>query len=709
MIKIVNAEKIYSKKVGISDVNLTFPSTGLSIIFGESGSGKSTLINCLSGLDSFSSGELFLDGNKIDSLKGYSSFVFQEFQLFDHLSVNDNLSLVLQFQKRNDFEAIDKVLSQLNISDIKHNPVNKISGGQKQRVAIARALLSDKPILIADEPTANLDEDNSREIAAIFKAISSTKLVIVVTHDFAFFEDKYDQKILVSKGRIAAVDKRDPTEETKIEFIPKKTVFAFKNVFAFARAFAKKEKKLAITTVIMTLCFSVLSLCLNILMMDVSNELYRIYKHENQPYVQFVMRDEVYKTEKSITSTLLNQYQDVIKTYDETYLFLNDQDGNLNPTFEHIWVTDDPFPFILFGSGTLNNGDIIITSDVASQYFENVEDMLGYHFTMGTNTLTVSGIFEDSLGLEKTCGMNESTYQTIKHNNDARADVNLTILGVSDMHVLEKVEDGASLYYGRYPAANNEIVIGGSFASKLADANGCEVTDLLEQTYDVLISQEREYYQYEETYPLKIVGISAFRVIAFGDFYTELFDKFCQYSLDYALKGIGYFDYTKDDFKLANENNLHDKSTISEKTATAIDFLQSISMPLLYLSIILILVSGFSLLSNIINSTVQRKKEIGILASLGVEQKSIIQIFMLESVLFCVIAALISSVMSFSFLVGINELLKATLSIAFTTISYNFFIPFLVLGLSLVVSLLFTIYPIIKLFRKKTIDIIYER
>jgi hypothetical protein len=173
-----------SKEKVIANVNESFEEGKFYAIIGKSGSGKSTLLSLLAGLDEPDSGKILFNGENIQET-GYTnhrknniSLVFQNYNLIDYLSPLENIRLV-------NSQAQQDILLELSLSEhqIKRN-VMKLSGGQQQRVAIARALVSSAPVILADEPTGNLDENTASEIIEILKKLAKerNKCVIVVTH-----------------------------------------------------------------------------------------------------------------------------------------------------------------------------------------------------------------------------------------------------------------------------------------------------------------------------------------------------------------------------------------------------------------------------------------------------------------------------------------------------------------------------------------------
>ena len=173
-----------SKEKVLVNINESFEEGKFYAIIGKSGSGKSTLLSLLAGLDEPDSGKILFNGENIQET-GYTnhrknniSLVFQNYNLIDYLSPLENIYLVNN-------QAQQDILLELGLSEhqIKRN-VMKLSGGQQQRVAIARALVSSAPVILADEPTGNLDENTASEIIEILKKLAKerSKCVIVVTH-----------------------------------------------------------------------------------------------------------------------------------------------------------------------------------------------------------------------------------------------------------------------------------------------------------------------------------------------------------------------------------------------------------------------------------------------------------------------------------------------------------------------------------------------
>ncbi|MFW5889109.1 MAG: ATP-binding cassette domain-containing protein [Bacillota bacterium] len=218
MIKLKNISKYYSKNqvvsMGLRKVNLELGLNEFVAIVGESGSGKTTLLNVISGIDSYEDGEMYINEEETSYYsnedwenyrKKYIAFIFQNYNLIEAYTVLQNVEAALILsgypkEKRRDraLEIIDRVgLS----GHIKHK-ATKLSGGQKQRVVIARAIAKDAPVIVADEPTGNLDSESAKNIIELLAEIAKDKLVIIVSHDFNQVKEHATRRIRIFDGEI---------------------------------------------------------------------------------------------------------------------------------------------------------------------------------------------------------------------------------------------------------------------------------------------------------------------------------------------------------------------------------------------------------------------------------------------------------------------------------------------------------------------------
>lgn len=218
MLKLKNVSKFYYNKgiiaSGITKVNLELKIGEFIAITGESGSGKSTLLNVISGLDSYEEGEMYINGKETshytekdfeDYRRKYIANIFQNFNLVNSYTVYQNVELVLLlngYKKRQIKKKVLDIIEQVGLTKFKNTKVSKLSGGQKQRVAIARAIVKETPIIVADEPTGNLDTESAKDIIKILKKVAQNKLVIIVTHNIEQVEEYATRIIKMNDGRI---------------------------------------------------------------------------------------------------------------------------------------------------------------------------------------------------------------------------------------------------------------------------------------------------------------------------------------------------------------------------------------------------------------------------------------------------------------------------------------------------------------------------
>ncbi|MCR5047405.1 MAG: ATP-binding cassette domain-containing protein [Saccharofermentans sp.] len=200
--------------MGFSRVDLDLDIGEFVVITGESGSGKSTLLNVISGLDTYEEGEMFVCGEDTTAYgtddyenyrKTYIGNVFQDYNLINSYTVYQNIEAVMLIsgKKRKECkERVNELIEKVGLSDYRNTKVSKLSGGQKQRVAIARALAKNAPIIVADEPTGNLDSVSAEAVMETLSAVSKDKLVIVVTHNYEQAEPYATRRITMHDGTI---------------------------------------------------------------------------------------------------------------------------------------------------------------------------------------------------------------------------------------------------------------------------------------------------------------------------------------------------------------------------------------------------------------------------------------------------------------------------------------------------------------------------
>ena len=224
MIQIKSLNKIYKSKKrrqchALSDVNLTLGDKGLVFVLGKSGSGKSTLLNLIGGLDNVTSGSIEVDGNDLAKFKEkdfcnyrntHIGFIFQDYHLIDELTVYENIVLSLNLRRIEDGDKVRAALEKVDLAGYEDRFPSELSGGEQQRVAIARAIVKKPRIILADEPTGNLDTNTATAVIKLLKELARDCLILIVSHNINDANNYADRIIELRKGKIISDKTRNP-------------------------------------------------------------------------------------------------------------------------------------------------------------------------------------------------------------------------------------------------------------------------------------------------------------------------------------------------------------------------------------------------------------------------------------------------------------------------------------------------------------------
>ena len=430
LLKLKNIGKIYNSNdiltIGIRNVNLEFDYNEFVTIEGESGSGKSTLLNVIAANDTYEEGELFINE---EATSHYSSeewekyrendisMIFQDFNIIENLTVYENVLLALlriedeSLRKKKAKELIERVglTRQINQKG------SKLSGGEKQRTVIARALAKDNPIILADEPTGNLDSNASKEIAKLLKEVSKDKLVIVVTHNPEYFNEYSTRRILVKDGSIVSDVIKVAPEKTSIEtneyHITKK--LKLKNALKLGLLNYKSRPKftslmsLALCCIAVSL-FAILSLFNTYLISDLKTPLDEvgidgkiIVSNTNGYVLESDLDTIVYETnasyfmldrDLSIFTITLPRRSNMYKSYEVTCIYdpihhkVNEKEGELVIPQAYVNDADKITSLIINATNSLTN--INVTSSTTET---SLKLYLSY-YNMQTNGNKIKGI-----------------------------------------------------------------------------------------------------------------------------------------------------------------------------------------------------------------------------------------------------------------------------------------------------------------------------
>lgn len=324
--------KIYTTEYDVvkalDNMNLEFSNKGLVFIVGVSGSGKSTLMNMLSGVDTPTEGEVIIQNKSLfkedkNELFGYRNsyvgLIFQDCNLIEDINVYDNIKLPLELLGETDFSIIDEIIKKVDIEEIKYSNVNEISSGQMQRVAIARALVKNSAMILADEPTGNLDSKNTKIVMDLLQEISKDRLVVVITHDDEAAMEYGDRIIEIEDGKILEDHLENPeiNNDTnvvkKAEFVEPK--ISFKKQVTFTTSFVRNNlaRSIAIFLLIVLIPF-IGNIMAGYVFYDVSHS-FKTYQEEyGSEFVELAAVKSGYSVVYSDTEDSF-EYYDLINKY----------------------------------------------------------------------------------------------------------------------------------------------------------------------------------------------------------------------------------------------------------------------------------------------------------------------------------------------------------------------------------------------------------
>lgn len=392
MIELRDVHKTYKSKKSkstraLDGVSLTLGNQGMTFILGKSGSGKSTLLNVLGGLDKYDSGDMLILGKSskqftqadFDSYRNtYVGFIFQEFNILEDYDVYQNIVLALQLQQKKVSEReINQLLDKLELKDLKKRKVNELSGGQKQRVAIARALIKKPKIILADEPTGNLDSKTGRQVMELLKEISKEKLVVIVSHDEEYAHEYGDRIIEIKDGKVEKDSKviKESTDEVN-SYQTIKSHLPLKDSFKLGIGSLKHKKiKLAFTIFLTVVTLGFLSCTDTLSSYDFSVGHAKLLVERKEQFLQVeknhVSRDKKGNveevtvlslddmTQKSIQDQVGQEGYEVYKYYDKNVSW-----GESNSAKDILHIQDESYSDI--------GSEIVVTEDISKILKEDI-------------------------------------------------------------------------------------------------------------------------------------------------------------------------------------------------------------------------------------------------------------------------------------------------------------------------------------------------
>ncbi len=401
MLKIIDLSKSYgegeNRQEVLKKINLTLPENGFISMLGKSGSGKTTLLNLIGGLDNFEEGKILFFDKDYSNIKDYEwdlmrsntiSFVFQEDNLIDSFSIIENLRFVLPN------ESDEKIINTLKKFDLE-SKINKmpyqLSGGEKQRIAIVRSLLKESKIILVDEPTGNLDEENSIIVLDLLKELSKEKLVFMITHDKEFAE-LYSDKIIKIKDGIIKQDYKQ-VENLEVKSTNSNKVLRLKNKQILGLVLGQMKKKwlkLVQYTIMFTITLFLLGMGFSVLFTNEYSIASRTFIENDTEFLFIKTTEHEYYDEEDLDYFEQLLDDNAYKYYADQEIRLKDENGivfnstNYLPNISGFMVYNERIN-MLYGTEPISGYEVVV-----SDYFV---------YSLIVNNLLNAEKIEDSIGL----------------------------------------------------------------------------------------------------------------------------------------------------------------------------------------------------------------------------------------------------------------------------------------------------------------------
>lgn len=675
MITINNLSKIYNDGTGIRNISLVFPHAGLYFIEGKSGCGKTTLLNVLGLFDSYDSGEYFIDSTNIGLLSSSEmnryrneiiGYIYQDYRLFDELTVAENITIK---DSTIDEEKLNNILEKLELTDFKNKESKLLSGGQKQRVAIARTLYNDCKIILADEPTGNLDSKTSKQIMDIFKDLSKSVLIIIVSHDHEIVTKYADHITYLKDGQVIKEEKInecDISSNKKIDISSKQTGSFNKKI---RKALGIKKRNYIILGITQVLLFAALGTAFSLMASNCINTLINeVTSNQNYKYTSILDYNnrlpEVGYTYENICSNL-NAYSGISYVPDngghETSVLTLYDDIN----FEQYSLSMGTYP--------MNANDIVISDYIYEKYHHPTS------LSDGAITYNVTGVYLTDYNSVKNddeyfeyisncyynislCGkkpaQNTTSFITSAYFYEGNQLINQPTIEHKSINNLT-----SSLLYGTLPTKNNEIVVdeilATYFTSSVENIVGTKFTyDNYCDLYQYYANDYTPLYTIEN---MTIVGVC--EITSYGKravyMMHEDFTKCCDFYNKYFDISNFVCQPTRDNLKtlkkLGAQINIYNSDDIYKfYNITDIAKYVIFGVGIVFLTIDLLLIY-----KDIISLLTEKKNYIGTLLGIGISKKDVKLNILLKYLILFIVCALLSVPLIFVFItLGQNTIVK---------------------------------------------------
>lgn len=418
--KLEGVNRRFGDRDVLKDVNLNFDKNGMVFILGASGSGKSTLLNVLGLLDDGYDGKIYYgeksvsdEAQKTNIRRKHIAFIFQEYNLINSLTVKENVQTAVDISEGVlDEEVYSNIISMFKLNNLENRDVATLSGGEKQRVAIARALVRNNEIIFADEPTGNLDEENSDIIFNALKEVAKNHLVVIVSHNKEAAEKFADRIITIRDGRIFDDSDRGYSENSTLELTEQreknpKSKKWIKRISL--RSFQKRKKKLIPSIIAIFISLVCIGTVCGILSSTIS-----LINNTNASMIDSDMvsinrEDDFYS--ESIPEELIKKLNDtgnikkIVKKSDRYVIMESSEEGFIQSINTKVILFDDFFKERIkpqMGEMISKDREILINTNMAEEYFDSAENAIGKTIKFGGSKIEakIVGIYDNLISIQ---------------------------------------------------------------------------------------------------------------------------------------------------------------------------------------------------------------------------------------------------------------------------------------------------------------------
>ena len=680
-----NLRKNYGTLEVINDTTLKLPKKGMVAFLGESGSGKTTLVNVLGGLDSYKSGSISYDDtkflkyqmDKVDTYRrNHFGYIFQNYNILEDKTVSENLLLALHiigiYDEKECEKRIKNALEAVGLYKFRKKLAGALSGGQMQRVSIARALVKHNDVIIADEPTGNLDSDSTRQITRILKKLSINSLIILVTHDISLANTYADYIYHIKDGKISDYKENNLKDNEKednftyddsfYEPIIKKDRVKFGLLLKeeFCNFFKDKVKGKIFKFAFFLI--GIIFMVINIL----------VTTNNPNKINDIAARNDVYTLKISSFQTKENIYSELARVYDLGYIddiYSNNQSGSLkikmgvstsikldySNVYNQTLIKDS----LIIGKRPENTNEVVITSKMAdeltkSKYYRSYDEIIGLKLSLN----------ESIVGIAK----NDQAYiyKLNQTYNSANYYYN------SGIYNFEIYDDSLQIE-GNKPKSLNDIVVSSQFLIN----KGLKVGQTLNNGDKICGSfDNRKEIVYGLSDRIFIQSIESEEVDCTINDLTR-------------LKGYQTFEVTNK-YENISENNLDNYNQSKYINLT--------------IEIILIIICAIYLIFTMKSKMLQDIYEIGVRRELGQKRISIILNYILKSFVTLTLTIIIGYILST--LIYIFIALRVNSFGGNIPVLYNSLSTYLIILIIYVMGIIFGIIPVLLLLKHTPAEIV---